>query len=440
LQLRSGVMFGFGRQKIRVLPTRLPGCRDVFVSQGQVLRTFVLLVLLGAGWLVAASASARSQGLALGDAQFRSFVSGLWPDARAAGVSRATFDAATGDLTLDAAVLRTINKQAEFVKPIWSYVDDAVSKSRVGRGLARGAEFERTLSRVEAHYGVDRYVVLAVWGMETHYGGFSGKLSTIRSLATLAAAGHRRPFFRQELIVALQILEQGHVAQDNMRGSWAGAMGQTQFMPSSFMKYAVDWDGDGHKDIWSSVPDALASTANYLAQHGWIKGWTWGYEITLPKHFSLRLHEPDEYRAFNQWAKAGVTRADGFDMPETGEGALLLPAGRYGPAFLVTRNFAAIKSYNTSNAYALGVSLLSDRLAGSAGLSAKWPVHERVLDADQSYELQRQLARRGYHIGDFDGKIGEKAQVAIRHYQRQAGLEPDGFASFPLLERMRKKP
>ncbi len=433
-------MFGFGRQKLGVVPPRPLGCRDRFFSAGQALRVLVLLALVCTGWIVAAGAGARSQELALGDAQFRSFIAGLWPSARAAGVSRATFDAATGDLTPDAIVLRTIGKQAEFVKPIWSYVDGAVSTSRVGRGLARGAEFERTLSRVEAHYGVDRFVVLAVWGMETNYGGFSGKLGTIRSLATLAAAGHRGPFFRNELIVALQILEQGHVAPENMLGSWAGAMGQTQFMPSSFMKYAVDWDGDSHKDIWSSVPDALASTANYLAQHGWIKGWTWGYEIALPKHFSLRTHEPNEYRPFAQWAKADVTRADGVDMPETGEGALLLPAGRNGPAFLVTRNFAAIKSYNASSAYALGVSLLSDRLAGSPGLSAKWPVHERVLDAEQSYELQRLLARRGYHIGDFDGKIGEKAQVAIRHYQRQAGLEPDGFASVPLLERMRKTP
>ncbi|CAB4557245.1 unannotated protein [freshwater metagenome] len=433
-------MFDFGRQNIRIVPTRPLGRRDVFFSLGQVLRTFVLLALFCAGWLVVASASARSQERVPDEAQFQSFITGLWPDARAAGVSRATFDAATGGLTPDAAVLRMIGKQAEFVKPIWSYIDDAVSKSRVGRGLARGAEVERTLARVEEHYGVDRYVVLAVWGMETNYGGFSGKLGTIRSLATLAAAGHRGPFFRRELIVALQILEQGHVAPENMLGSWAGAMGQTQFMPSSFMKHAVDWDGDGHKDIWSSVPDALASTANYLAEHGWIKGWTWGYEITLPKHFSLRTHEPNEYRPFAHWAKAGVKRADGVHMPEAGEGALLLPAGRNGPAFLVTRNFAAIKTYNASNAYALGVSLLSDRLAGSPGLSAKWPVHERVLDADQSYELQRQLARRGYHIGDFDGKIGEKAQVAIRHYQRQAGLEPDGFASVPLLERMRTKP
>jgi hypothetical protein len=217
-------------------------------------------------------------------------------------------------------------------------------------------------------------------------------------------------------------------------------MGQTQFMPSSFMKYAVDWDGDGRKDIWASAPDALASTANYLAQHGWIQGWTWGYEVTLPKTFSLRAHEPNEFRPFAQWGHAGLRRADGLPMPYVGDGALLLPAGRGGPAFLVTRNFNAIKAYNASNAYALGVALLSDRLAGGAGVQAKWPVHERALDPGQSREMQMRLARMGYQVGDADGRIGEKAQVAIRRYQRQAGLEPDGFASLGLLERMRKQP
>jgi membrane-bound lytic murein transglycosylase B len=433
-------MIGFGRPKVRVTAVRPLGRRDVFFSLGQVVRTFLLFSLFCAGWLIAANASARAQGLTVSEPEFKSFVAGLWPDARAAGVSRATFDAAFSGLAPDPSILPKPGKQAEFVKPIWSYLGDAVSKSRVERGIARSAEVGKTLARIEAEYGVDRYVILAVWGVETNYGGFSGKLGTIRSLATLAAAGHRAAFFRKELIVALRILEEGHVAPRDMLGSWAGAMGQTQFMPSSFMAYAVDWDGDGHKNIWTSVPDALASTANYLAQHNWIKGWTWGYEVVLPQHFSLRTHEPAEYRPFAQWGKAGVTRIDGEAMPLTGDGSLILPAGRNGPAFLVTRNFAAIKSYNSSNAYALGVALLSDRLAGGAGVAAKWPVHERVLDPNQSSELQRQLARRGYHIGDFDGKIGEKAQVAIRHYQRQAGLEPDGFASVPLLERMRKQP
>jgi membrane-bound lytic murein transglycosylase B len=428
------------KPSVRVAPTRPIGRRDIFFSLGQVVRTFLLFSLFCAGWLIAANASARAQEVEVGDAQFRSFVAALWPDARQAGVSRATFEAAFDGMTPDPAVLRHLGKQAEFVKPIWSYIESAISKSRVERGAARATEFDKTLARIEAKYGVDRYVVLAVWGMETNYGGFSGKMSTIRSLATLGAARHRGDFFRNELLVALQILEQGHVAPENMLGSWAGAMGQTQFMPSSFIKYAVDWDHDGHKDIWTSAPDALASTANYLAEHGWIKGWTWGYEVVLPKQFSLHAHELNEYRPFTQWAKTGVRRADGIEMPALGEGALMLPAGRNGPAFLVTRNYHAIKSYNSSNAYALGVSLLSDRLAGSPGPIARWPVQERVLDANQSYELQRRLAQRGYHIGDFDGKIGEKAQVAIRQYQRQAGLEPDGFASVTLLERMRKQP
>ncbi len=428
----------FGKARIQATPLRPLGRRDIFFSFGQVIRTLMLFALFCAGVMLAASASARAQTQDL-DTQFRAFIGELWPDAKKAGISRTTFNAAFNGMSADPLVLRTAGKQAEFVKPIWHYINSAVSASRLERGSARAAEFQTTLAKVEARYGVDRFVVLAVWGMETNYGGFSGKMSTLRSLATLAAAGYRGTFFREQLIVALQILEQGHVEPENMLGSWAGAMGQTQFMPSSFMSYAVDWDGDGHKNIWTSAPDALASTANYLAEHGWIKGWTWGYEIALPQGFSLHKHELNEYRPFEQWAKAGIKRTDGQSMPRTGEAALMLPAGKNGPAFLVTRNFQAIKSYNTSSAYALGVALLSDRLAGGAGLHAKWPVNARVLDADESLEMQKHLVRMGYQIGDLDGKIGEKAQVAIRHYQRQSGIEPDGFASVPLLERMRKR-
>lgn len=432
-------MMRFGRPGVRVQPVCPLGRRDVFFSFGQIFRTLVFAALFCAAFVFVAGGGARAQSLAVSDAAFRQFVTALWPEARQAGVSRRTFEAAFAGVSVDESVLRTVGKQAEFVKPIWQYVDGAVSKTRVERGAARAAEFDRTLARIEATYGVDRFVVLAVWGMETNYGGFSGKMSTIRSLATLAAAGYRGDFFRKELITALRILEEGHVAPQDMLGSWAGAMGQTQFMPSSFMTYAVDWDGDRHKNIWTSAPDALASTANYLAQHGWIRDWTWGYEVALPQRFSLRAHEPNVFRPFGDWAKAGLARVDGEPMPSLGEAALLLPAGRHGPAFLVTRNFNAIKSYNASNAYALGVALLSDRLAGGAGLRGRWPVNEPVLDAHQSLELQQHLARMGYHIGAFDGKIGEKAQVAIRQYQKQAGLEPDGFASVPLLERMRRQ-
>lgn len=432
-------MTRFGKAaRISAMPVRPLGRRDVFFTPGQGLRTLLLFCVF-CGFLTVASL-ARAQDAQISDAQFRAFVTHLWPDARKAGVSRATFDAAFAGLEADPSVLRVVGKQAEFVKPVWDYVNNAVSESRVSRGLARVGEFDRTLERIEARYGVDRFVVMAVWGMETNYGGFSGKMSTIRSLATLAAARYRGTFFREQLIVALQILEQRHVEPRDMLGSWAGAMGQTQFMPTSFMKYAVDWDGDGHKDIWSSAPDALASTAHYLAEHGWIKGWTWGYEVLLPRGFSLHAHEPGHDRPFDHWGKSGLRRADGQPMPYIGEASLFLPAGRDGPAFLVTRNFRTIKSYNSSSAYALGVALLSDRLAGGAGLRGRWPAHAPTLDVRQSLEIQQRLARLGYPVGDLDGKLGEKAQTAIRHFQKQAGLEPDGYASPQLLERMRKYP
>ena len=439
-RVRSFVMMRFGKVRTSLSPMRPLGRRDIFCSLGQVVRTLLLFGLFCTGMLIAAHANARAETISVSDAQFRTFVTGLWPDARKAGVSRTTFDTAFKSLTPDPSVLKIIGRQAEFVKPIWHYIDSAVSPTRIERGNARANELQPLLARIEAKYGVDRYIVLAVWGMETNYGGFSGKMNVIRSLATLGAAGHRGGFFREQLIVALQILEQRHIEPQNMLGSWAGAMGQTQFMPTSFMQHAIDFDGDGHKNIWTNIPDALASTANYLAANGWIRDWTWGYEVRLPRGFSLRNVELSEYRGFEQWSKAGIARADGQTMPRTGEAALVLPAGRNGPAFLVTRNFQVIKSYNTSSAYAFGVALLSDRLAGSSGLQAKWPVDAPVLDPKQSLEMQKHLVRLGFPVGELDGKIGEKAQSAIRQFQRRAGLEPDGFASVPLLEKMRMHP
>ena len=421
-------------------PLRPLGSTPGQTTRAQLIRTFFLLAVFLGAMIAGGIQNARAQGGPISDAQFRQFITSLWPDAQRAGVSRATFDAAFAGMTSDDSILRVTKKQAEFVKPIWHYVNGAVSTARISRGRERAQEFADTLARIESRYGVDRYIVLAVWGMETNYGGFSGNKNVIRSLATLAAARYRGDFFRDELLIALRILQEGHVDASGMVGSWAGAMGQTQFMPSSFMKHAVDWDGDRHKNIWTSIPDALASTANYLAEHGWIKGWTWGYEILLPKAYSLKAYDPQDYRPFTEWSARGLARADGETMPHVGEAALFLPAGRNGPAFLMTRNFQAIKSYNTSTSYALGVALLSDRIAGAAGLRTPWPVHARTLDARQSLEMQKHLARLGYDVGKLDGKIGEKAQTAIRHYQRQAGLEPDGFASVPLLEKMRARP
>ena len=307
---------------------------------------------------------------------FGQFVAGLWPEAARRGVSRSTFDAAMSGVTLDPAVIEKTRKQAEFVKPVGDYLASAVSAKRIETGKDKARDWEKWIVKAETDYGVDRYVVLGVWGLETNFGGFAGNDYVVRSLASLAYVHYRGDYFRRELLAALQILQEGHTDPTHMLGSWAGAMGQTQFMPSSFKSYAVDFDGDGRRDIWTSVPDAIGSTANYLRKHGWMPGETWGYEVTLPPGVA-DASEQNHYAGFATWADRGVRRADGGEMPRTGKAALLLPAGPGGPVFLVTPNFKVIKSYNNSTAYALGVALLSDRIAGWGPLKGQWPMASR---------------------------------------------------------------
>ena len=341
----------------------------------------MLVVLLSAGaFLLASAAEARSpvrpssQTAALRSQSFPAFVASLWPDAHAHGVSRSTFDAAFAGVEPDPDVIAKTLKQAEFTKTVGDYLSTAVSDKRIGTGTGKYKEWAPWLARAEERFGVDRYIVLGVWGLETNFGGFAGNDYVVRSLATLAFAHYRGDYFRRELLAALVILEAKHTDPAHMMGSWAGAMGQTQFMPSSFKSYAVDFDGDGHRDIWNSVPDAIGSTANYLKKHGWIAGETWGYEINLPS----ALQVADGTRAsFAAWAARGVTRADGGNMPAGGTGTILLPAGREGPVFLVTPNFKVIKSYNNSTSYALGVALLGDRIAGWGALKGQWPMARR---------------------------------------------------------------
>jgi lytic murein transglycosylase len=310
------------------------------------------------------------------DNHFHAFVTALWPQAARHGVSRATFDAALAGITPDPAILAHTQTQAEFVKPIGDYLASAVSDDRISRGHDAAAGWQRTLAKIESIYGVDRYTLLGVWGIESNFGAFTGNTNVIRALATLADAGYHGDYFKGELITALRILEEGDVGLPGMTGSWAGAMGQTQFMPSSFIKYAVDFHGDGHKNIWTDIPDALASTANYLARHGWIRDYTWGYEVLLPAGFDPLSENAGRHRSFADFAAEGFSRADAARMPTEGEAKLIMPAGRGGPAFLVTKNFSVIRSYNDSMAYALAVGLLSDRIAGAAPLRTRWPVDE----------------------------------------------------------------
>lgn len=303
---------------------------------------------------------------------FGAFLQALWPEAHAHGVSRATFDAAFLGVTPDPAVIDKTRTQAEFRKTVGEYLETAVSDKRIALGRDKYAEYQRWLERAEAQYGVDRYIIMGVWGLETKYGTYTGDDYVIRSLATLAAAHYRGTYFRTELIKALVVLQEGNIDPVHMMGSWAGAMGQTQFMPSNFKPYAVDFDHDGRRDIWTSVPDAIGSTANFLKKHGWVTGETWGYEVTLPRGFDSAA-EGARSVSFAAWADRGVARADGGDMPRSGHAALLRPAGAAGPAFLVTPNFKVIKSYNNATSYALGVALLGDRIAGWGPLKGRWP-------------------------------------------------------------------
>lgn len=332
--------------------------------------------LAGALALLAGTAcpgGARAASLAPG---FEAFLAGLWPEAHRHGVSRATFETAFAGVTPDPAVIEKTHRQAEFVKPVGDYLASAVSEKRIATGRAMAQDWQRWTVKAEATYGVDRYIVLGVWGLETNFGGFAGDDYVIRSLATLASIHYRGDYFRRELIAALQILQAGHVDPAHMKGSWAGAMGQTQFMPSNFSTYAVDFEGNGRRDIWTSVPDAIGSTANFLRKHGWQAGETWGYEVQLPAGLP-RHSTPTRYEGFAAWAARGVQRADGGPMPREGKAGLLMPAGADGPAFLVTPNFKVIKSYNNSTAYALGVSLLGDRIAGWGPLKGQWPMASR---------------------------------------------------------------
>lgn len=365
--------------------------------------------------------------------RFQNFVNELWPMAKSRGVSRGTFDRAFADVSPDLHVIELTRKQAEFQKPIWTYVESAVTANRLERGGRLAAIEAGSLDQIEYKYGVDKSVLVGIWGVETNFGSATGGKDIVRSLATLAFAKYRGEFFRDQLLTALQILEEGHIARENFKGSWAGAMGQTQFMPSSFKSYAVDFSGDGKKDVWMTPEDALASAANYLKEHGWISGLPWGFEVMLPKGFDFKLHQT----SFSEWQSKGVTRADGKSMPSSGEATLFLPAGADGPALLITSNFNVIKKYNASDSYALSVGYLGDRVMGASAFSAPWPKTDMAFGLPQKKELQRRLKRLGFYDGEVDGLVGSRTRAAIRAFQLKSGLTPDGFAGPRVLSALR---
>jgi len=366
------------------------------------------------------------------DSQFAVFLQELWPDAKARGITRATFEAAFAGLTPDARVIAATRRQPEYGKPVGAYVGSIVSAANIAVGLRKASEWAAILDAVEKKYGVDRWTILAIWGMETSYGAEKDRWDVFRSLATLAQARYRDPYFRNELLVALDILQAEHIPRGRMVSSWAGAMGQTQFMPSNFVAYAVDFSGDGRRDIWTNVPDVLASTANYFQQAGWTPDLPWGFEVVVPKAFDYRRSRA----SFLEWGKLGVRRADGDTLPGTGNAILFFPSGAAGPAFLVTENFVVIKQYNNSDAYALAVAHLADRLRGRGPIRAAWPLDDRQLSRDARIALQHKLAELGYDVHDFEGRIDFDLRDAIREMQVKFAMLPDGHPTAALLDRL----
>lgn len=406
---------------------RIHSC--VFAPSRVLARRFrALIVLAGLAGLAATPVHANTA----------SFLAELWPQAQARGVSRAVFDAALSGFTPSERVMGLTQSQPEFAQTVAEYVNRRVTAAQIATGQSKAREWAQTLAAIERRWGVQDEVVLAIWGMETNFGSYMGNENTVHALATLTYGGYRESFFRGELLTALEILNAGHVAPQNMIGSWAGAMGHTQFMPSSFVRYAADFDGDGRRDIWTNIPDALASTANYLHEHGWRPGATWGYEVHLPQGFNFARAWEVGRQSLGAWEAMGVRRANGRDFPRPSDQArIFMPSGANGPAFLLLHNFEVIKRYNNSDNYALAVGHLADRILGTGPFVQSWPSGEVALTRSQRQELQSLLNQRGFNAGTPDGVIGPLTRSALMQYQMSAGLVPDGHASAAVLSRLR---
>lgn len=386
--------------------------------------------LFGALILLASSVSAQSSG-------FDSCVKGLRQSVVSQGIQGVVFDRATAGLESDPDVLKAFSYQPEFRTAIWDYLAGLVDQERVDDGRAKLKEWSKVLAEAEQKYGVDRNVIVAVWGVESNYGRIQGKRELVRSLTTLICADKRQAFFRGELLATLRILQSGDISQEALVGSWAGAFGQTQFMPTTYQRLAVDFDGDGRRDIVGSVPDALGSTANFLKKAGWITGQPWGVEVKIPANYSGPSGRRTK-QSLAQWKSLGIKAFAKISLPDTTQAALLLPAGTQGPAFLVFRNFDAIYSYNAAESYALAISHLSDRFKGGAPFKTAWPTDDAGTSRAERREIQQALLNRGYDIGEVDGLIGTKSREAISDFQKLNGLTVNGRAGQQVLNALRK--
>ena len=385
--------------------------------------------LVGALILVASSAHAQS-------ASFDTCVKGLRQSVVSQGISAAVFDRATAGIEPDPDVLKAFSFQPEFRTAIWDYLAGLVDQERVDDGRAKLKAWSKVLAEAEQKYGVDRNVIVAVWGVESNYGRIQGKREIVRSLATLICADKRQAFFRGELLATLRILQSGDIPQEALVGSWAGAFGQTQFMPTTYQRLAVDFDGDGRRDIVGSVPDALGSTANFLKQAGWIAGQPWGVEVKIPANYSGPSGRRTK-QSLAEWKSLGIKALATVSLPDTTQAALLLPAGAQGPAFLVFRNFDAIYSYNAAESYALAIAHLSDRLKGGGPFKTAWPTDDAGTSRAERREIQQALLNRGYDIGEVDGLIGAKSREAISEFQKTSGLTVNGRAGQQVLKALR---
>ena len=390
--------------------------------------------------VVAASASAPATPHAdtSRDKDFARWVSDFRASALAQGIDEATLAVAFDDVHFVPRAVELDRAQPEFTRTVWQYLDNAVTPARVKRGQDKLALFRAEVDAASARYGVPPGIVVAIWGMESAYGANYGDIPTIDALATLGFEGRREAWARGQLLAALKILKSGDIDRAHMIGSWAGAMGQTQFLPSAFLAYAVDADGDGRRDIWGSMADVMASTANFLARSGWQADQPWGVEVKLPAGFDLSRADGELRQSGTQWAAEGVQTLDGSPLPDAMQGAILLPAGARGPAFLIGANFRAILRYNNSTSYALAVSLLAQGIGGGAAVQTAWPRDLLGLTRSQLLEMQTALNQRGFASGTPDGMMGPATRAGLRGYQRSIGLPPDGYPDLQLLERLRQ--
>ncbi len=371
-------------------------------------------------------------------ADFRSCLAGLRGQAAEQGISAATFDRAFSGVQPDMSVLELMDNQPEFKTPIWDYMAALVDEERVTDGRAAMRQHAQALAAAESRYGVDRHVIAGVWGVESNFGKDIGGRPLVQSLATIACHGsRRRDYFRGELFATLKIIEAGDIDPRRLNGSWAGAFGHTQFMPSTFQRLAVDLDGDGRRDVVDSVPDAVGSTANFLKKAGWNAGLPWGFEVRIPPGYGGPSGRKAK-RPLSSWAALGVSRIDGRPLDGDYPAGLLLPAGPNGPAFLVTKNFDALYSYNAAESYGLAIAVLSDRLRGAPGIRAAWPTDDPPLSRAERREMQRLLAARGYDVGEPDGRVGQKTRDAIKDIERRLGMAPTGRPGGKVLEALKR--